>query len=209
MKPHTGLTGGYFWPDTCGQRQDFRQNRGLAAKIEPETRRIIHRQPVRHPQPNRQTHAPKSGSRVDEHCDDRPGARTGAGPVRHGAAWCGWRDSNPHEQSSGDFKSPASTIPPHPRRARPLSRAEQKVQYLSANDPLRRQIRRAGLASPTRRQPTPRIAPETGAMRGVNYRIPEMHHDGVPGRLPAQAAGRHTAREHSPAITRVRSHVVN
>ena len=39
-------------------------------------------------------------------------------------AWCncakipldtyGRRDSNPHEQSSGDFKSPASTIPPRP-----------------------------------------------------------------------------------------------
>src|SRR5690606_9158354 len=31
-------------------------------------------------------------------------------------AWCGWPDSNRHEQGSGDFKSPASTIPPHPQR---------------------------------------------------------------------------------------------
>ena len=28
--------------------------------------------------------------------------------------WCGRWDSNPHEQGSGDFKSPASTIPPRP-----------------------------------------------------------------------------------------------
>ena len=28
--------------------------------------------------------------------------------------WCGWRDSNPHVQRTRDFKSLASTIPPHP-----------------------------------------------------------------------------------------------
>ncbi len=40
--------------------------------------------------------------------------------------WCGWRDSNPHEQSSGDFKSPASTIPPHPLREWLLARRRGK-----------------------------------------------------------------------------------
>lgn len=82
----------------------------------------------------------RAACRVEQDGDHQPGPAASAAPVRrwcgHGVAWCGWRDSNPHEQSSGDFKSPASTIPPHPRRARPLSRAERTAQDLSANDPL-------------------------------------------------------------------------
>ena len=49
-------------------------------------------------------------------------ARSKGGVPSFDRKWCGWGDSNPHEQGSGDFKSPASTIPPHPRLIRPISR---------------------------------------------------------------------------------------
>ena len=67
-------------------------------------------------------------------------------PVHHQAGgsgrvdrstWCGRWDSNPHEPGSGDFKSPASTIPPRPHWCLPYGGAAGVSTPACGTGPLR------------------------------------------------------------------------
>ena len=55
-------------------------------------------------------------------------------PLEH-MYWWGWRDSNPHEPGSRDFKSRASAVPPHPHILRDELFVEEREGQITYSTP--------------------------------------------------------------------------